>query len=410
MTERLYYADPYLATFRARVLAAEPSGDRLAVVLDRSAFYPTGGGQPHDTGTLAGQPVVDVVEREADGAVVHLLPCGNVQPSDEVEGNVEWSRRFDHMQQHTGQHILSQAFAQLYDADTVGFHLSQTYSTIDLNRSTLSEADVARAEELANQIVFDDREVSWQFVTADEAAPLPLRKPPAMREDIRVVQIEGFDWSACGGTHVARTGAVGLIKVVRTERRGQELRLTFLCGGRALADYDRLNRLADDLARRLTVGVNDLAETLERLQAEARQERKERERLQEELLDHEVAALAAEAQVVGSLRVVVRTFAGRDPQAVRRLAARIAGRPGHMALLGCLPGAESQDGKPAKARLLFARAADLPHDMRALLQHTCRLVGGGGGGSPDLVQGGGCDPARVDEALQYALAQVTDIK
>lgn len=410
MTERLYYADPYLTAFRARVVTAERSGDHQAITLDRSAFYPTGGGQPHDTGTLAGLPVVEALERESDGEVVHHVPAEGALPPGEVEGTINWSRRFDHMQQHTGQHILSQAFVQIYDVDTVGFHLSQTYSTIDLNGSTLSEADVAGGEALANQIVFENRPVSWQFVTADEAGRLPLRKPPAVREGIRVVQIEGFDWSACGGTHVARTGAVGLIKVVRLERRGQELRLTFQCGGRALAHYDKVNRLTDDLARRLTVGVDELPETLERLQSEARQERKERERLQEELLDYEVAALAAEARSVGSLRVVVRTFAGRDPQAVRRLAARLAGRPGHIALLGSLPGAEPPGGKPARAHLLFARAADLPQDMRTLLQQTCRLVGGGGGGSPDLVQGGGCDPARVDAALQYALEEISKVK
>lgn len=407
MTERLYYADPYLTAFRARVLEAELSEGRLAVVLDRSAFYPTSGGQPHDTGTLAGESVVEVRERESDGAVVHCLPDGSALPSGEVEGQIDWSRRFDHMQQHTGQHILSQAFVQLYDADTTGFHLSQTYSTIDLNRNTLSEDDISRGEALANQIVFEDRPVTWQFVTPDEVRRLPLRKPPAMREDIRVVQIEGFDWSACGGTHVARTGSVGLIKVVQTERRGQELRLTFLCGGRALSHYDRLNHLTDKLARRLTVGVEDLPEAVERLQADARQEHKERERLEEALLDYEAAALAAAAQTVGSLRVVVRSFTGRDPQAVRRLAGRIASRPGHIALLGTRPSAELVGGKPGKAHLIFARATDLPHDLRPLLQGVCRQVGGGGGGSPDMVQGGGCDPARLEEGLQAALGEIS---
>jgi alanyl-tRNA synthetase len=410
MTERLYYADPYCTTFRAHVLETRPSGDHIAVVLDRSAFYPTGGGQPHDTGTLAGHPVAEVLERESDGAVVHLLPDGATLPPGEIEATVDCPRRFDHMQQHTGQHILSQAFVQLFDADTVGFHLSQTYSTLDLNRSTLTADDITSGEVLANQIVFEDRPVSWRFVTAGEAGRLPLRKPPAVLDNIRIVQVEGFDWSACGGTHVARTGAVGLVKVVRLERRGPELRLTFLCGGRALAHYDGLNRLTDDLARRLTVAVEELPETLERLQNEARLERKERERLQEALLDYEVTALVTGAQPVGAAHVVVHTFSGRNPQEVRRLASRIASQAGHLALLGVLPGAVAEGAKLGKAHLLFARAADLPHDMRTLLQQTCRLVGGGGGGSADLVQGGGCDPARLDEALQYALAQVSNVK
>ena len=442
MTERLYYRDTACAAFHAHVIETYPSGDRLAVVLERTAFYPAGGGQPHDTGTIAGFPVLEVVEREPDQAVVHLLPPESVLPAGEVEARIDWARRFDHMQQHTGQHILSQAFAQLYDADTVGFHMSQAYSTIDLKRplappaeapsrstavrseaantgdtpSPLGEDEIARGESLANQVVFEDRPVDCSFVTAEEARRLPLRKPPAVQGPIRIVQVEGFDWSACGGTHVARTGAVGIIKVVRVERRGPETRLTFLCGGHALAHYAALNTLTGDLARRLTVAVEDLPATAERMQNEARTERRERERLQEALVDFEAAALAAEHQRVGQAAVVAHVFVGRAPQEVRRLASRIVSRPGTVALLGILPpvdnmglaSAAGQEGvKEGKAHLLFARSADLPHDMRSLLQHTCRLVGGGGGGSPEMVQGGGCDPARLGEAIEYARSLLT---
>jgi alanyl-tRNA synthetase len=462
VTERIYYQDTTCVAFHAHVVETYPSGDRLAVVLERTAFYPAGGGQPCDTGTIAGYPVLEVFERETDQAVVHLLPPESVLPPGEVESRIDWARRFDHMQQHTGQHILSQAFAQLYDADTVGFHMSQTYSTIDLNRplvapppedrglsnpgdchSPLGEDEVARGESLANQVVFEDRPVDWSFVTAEEARRLPLRKPPAVQGPIRIVQVEGFDWSACGGTHVARTGAVGIIKVVRVERRGPETRLTFLCGGRALAHYAALNTLTGDLARRLTVAVEEIPATVERMQNEARSERRERERLQEALADFEAAALAAEHQRVGQAAVVTHVFVGRAPQEVRRVASRIVSRPGTVVLLGILPpvdnrglappvddrglpppcddrglpppcdnrglppGAEQEGAKGGKAHLLFARSADLPHDMRSLLQQICRLVGGGGGGSPEMVQGGGCDPARLDEAIDYARSLLT---
>jgi len=393
MTERLYHSDPYCTTFDAQVIEKHPYNNRLALVLDRTAFCPTGGGQPHDTGTLNGVQVIEVVERERDGTLVHLLPPESQLPDDEVRGEIDWSRRFDHMQQHTGQHVLSQAFVQTADTDTVGFHMSRGYSTIDLNRETLSDEDVTRAESLANQIVFDDRPVGSNFVTPEEARKLPLRKPPALKDSIRIVQVEGFDWSACGGTHLARTGAVGIIKVVRSERRRPQTRLTFLCGRRALAHYAALNRMTTDMGRQLTVAVEDLPATIERLRNEAHSNRKEKEHLHQSLLDHEAAALATGGQSVGSVCFVCQVFEERTIEDVRQLASRIASQPGHIALLGL---------KGKKGEIVFACAPELDYDMRRLLQETCRLVGGGGGGSPDMAQGGGCDPARLDEALRHA--------
>ena len=392
MTERLYYTDAYCVRFEARVAAVERLGDRLAVVLERTAFYPTGGGQPHDTGSLAGWPVVEVIERETDGAVLHLLPAEAVIQDDQVIGEVDWPRRFEHMQQHTGQHILSQALVQVANADTVGFHMSGAYSTIDLNSNALSQADIAQAEALANQIVFEDRPVLAHLVSAGEAAKLPLRKPPAVQGAIRIVQIEGFDWSACGGTHVARSGAVGIIKVVRQERRGAETRLTFLCGRRALEHYHTLLTLTGELARSLSVGVEELPRTCERMQAELRTAHKETEFLRQSLLDHEADGLAARGQLIGRLRVVSHIFEGRSIDEARQLASRIAARPDHVALLGI---------RDAKAAFIFACAPGLGCDMRALLGQVCQTVGGRGGGAATLAQGGG-DPARLEEALRLA--------
>jgi alanyl-tRNA synthetase len=398
MTERLYYSDSYCTTFSARVSECLVINRSKAVALDRTAFYPTSGGQPHDMGTLNGIPVVDVIEREEDGTVIHVLSSSVksedvLRPDDQVQGVIDWPRRFDYMQQHTGQHVLSQAFVQTVDADTVGFHLSDDYSTIDLNCDTLTDEDASRAEALANRIVFDDRPVAAQFVEPEEVAALPLRKAPPAKNAIRIVQVEGFDWSACGGTHVARTGEIGLIKVVRIERRGTEIRVTFLCGQRALTHYHMLNTLTRDLALHLTVGVEELPHAIERLQTEARTARKERDRLHELLLDHEAVALIASAQVIGPVSVVREVFKTREVEEVRRLATRIASQPGHVALLAV---------EGAKAQLIFARSTDLTYDMRPLLQGACRLVGGGGGGGPDLAQGGGPHADRIDEALQHA--------
>lgn len=403
MTERLYYPDSYLTTFDAQVVERLALNDSQAVVLDRSAFYPTGGGQPHDTGTLNGMSVVDVVEREEDQAPLHILasaikPESGLGTGEQVQGVIDWPRRFDHMQQHSGQHLLSQAFVQIAKADTVGFHLSLEYSTIDLNHNAMSDVDIADAEALANQIIFEDRSIIARFVEPGEAAALPLRKAPPTKDWVRIVKVDGFDWSACGGTHVARTGEIGLIKVVRSERRGAETRITFLCGQRALAHYHMLNSLTRDLATRLTVGVEELPEAIERLQTEGRAARKERDRLCQLLLDHEAVALTSSAQVIGPASLVLKTFEAREVGEVRQLATRIASQPGHVALLGV---------RGAKAQLIFARSEDLSYDMRPLLQAACRMVGGGGGGGPDLAQGGGPHTDHLDGALQYALDLLT---
>jgi alanyl-tRNA synthetase len=397
MTERLYYYDSYRTTFDARVVENFILDGAPAVVLDSTAFYPTSGGQPHDAGTLNGIPVRDVIEREEDHAVVHLLLQARgespLHPGDSVQGIIDWGRRFDHMQQHSGQHVLSQAFVQTIHADTVGFHLSSEYSTIDLNRDTLNEREITQAEDLANQIVFEDRPVVARFVEPGEASRLPLRKAAPAIESIRIVQVEGFDWSACGGTHVARTGQIGVIKIVRSERRGAETRITFLCGYRALNHYHRLNSLAHALALHLSVGIEELSPAIERLQVEARSARKERDQLRQVLLENEAQALAGRGQKMGSIQCVSQVFEERDIQEVRQLAASIIERPGRVALLGV---------KGTKAQLVFARSADVTHDMRPLLRDACRLVGGGGGGSPDLAQGGGPQANRVEDALQHA--------
>ncbi len=397
MTERLYYSDSYLTVFDARVVEIATLNGSPAVRLDRTAFYPTGGGQPHDTGALNGIRVIDVIEREEDETPLHVLEdtqaAHELQPVDPVKGMVDWSRRFDHMQQHTGQHVLSQAFVKTCDADTVGFHLSRDYSTIDLNSNSLSDDDIARAETMANQIVFDDRGVVARFMEPAQVNTLPLRKTPPAKALIRVVNVDGFDWSACGGTHVARTGEIGIIKVVRSERRGPETRVTFLCGHRALSHYHMLNTLTRELALNLSVGVDELAQVIERLQGEVRAARKERDQLREALLDYEAKALASAGLKIGAARLVQGLFDDRDVQEVRQLAARMTAQPGQVALLGV---------KGTKAQLIFARSADLSYDMRPLLQAACRLVGGGGGGSPDLAQGGGPQANHVEEALQHA--------
>ena len=245
-TDRLYYADSYTRAFSARVVERVTVEARPAVVLDQTYFYPASGGQPCDTGRINGIPVVAVVIRDSDGALLHLLEAES--PGEQAQGEVDWPRRFDHMQQHTGQHVLSQVFIRIAEAETVSFHLGADNVTIDLVASQLSPADLARAEDLANEIVQRHLEIRAWFPADDELNRLPLRREPRAQGPVRVVAIGNFDFTACGGTHVARTGEIGLIKILGAAKAGKDTRIEFLCGERARRDYHRKNALAAQLA------------------------------------------------------------------------------------------------------------------------------------------------------------------
>jgi alanyl-tRNA synthetase len=397
MTERLYYLDPYRLEFEARVVEWTSVGAEPVVVLDRTCFYPTSGGQPHDEGTLNGLPVINVWERE-DKAIVHVLAAE--LEGDLVHGVIDWERRFDHMQQHTGQHILSQAFLETLKAETVGFHLGEEASTIDVDQAPLAVAQLDRVEDLANGIVFADRPVKTYSIAETELASLPLRKLPTVEMPVRIVEVEGFDYSPCGGTHCQRTGEVGLIKITRVERRGQDTRIEFLCGGRALVDYRSKNRTVNELANRFTVGVWELSEAVDRLAEELKSSRRELNAAKNQLLDQEVARLRAEAEQRGDVRVVRKVFTDREGGEVKRLAQRLIESEGIVALLG-LAG--------EKAQLVFACSADLPYDMNDLLKKVCQVVGGGGGGQRHFAQGGGSDGSKVGEALEIAHAALINL-
>jgi alanyl-tRNA synthetase len=392
LSQRLYYDDPFRTEFAAQVVERLTIGQRPAVVLDQTCFYPESGGQPGDHGSLNGVAVLDTQERERDGAVVHVL-AGQLD-GDTVRGRVDWSRRLDLMQQHTGQHILSQAFQSLLGAETVGFHLGEEVVTIDLTLTGLSAEQASQVEDAANQIIYQDRPVVCRFVATEEISRLPLRKPPKVVGEVRIVEVQDFDWSPCGGTHVRAAGQVGAIVLRKWERRGATMRVDFLCGQRALADYRWKNATVNRLAAGLSVKDRDLAETVERLAAEATEDRRQLSLARETLLDVEAAELAHSAS--GSPSVVVRAWNDRPVEEVRRLAQHTAQRPGLVALLGVATG--------DRAHLVFARSADQSSDMNALLKAVCPLVGGRGGGTPALAQGGG----PLVDALQAALRTASD--
>ncbi len=394
ITRRLY-GDPYLRTFSATVRERREVDGRPAVVLDATAFYPTGGGQPHDTGTLNGIPVLEVRVAD-DGAVLHLL--AGPLAADRVEGVVDWDRRFDHMQQHTGQHILSQAFLRICDAETVGFHLGREETTIDLDRSPPSPEAVAAAERLANRVVMEARPVTARFVDKAGLASIPLRKMPTVSGAIRIVEVDGFDFSPCGGTHVRNSGEVGPIKVTRVERRKKLARVHFLCGWRALADYARKQDVVQSLTARLTTGEDDLLAAVERLEAEVKRLQKSLTGVRSELLKYQVADWLANAERVGDVRVVRMAFDECDAGVLREAAHQMIAIPGVVALLAA---------RRPRVQFVFARADDVKADMGSAMRSACAAVGGRGGGRPQFAQGGAPSGADVERALEVAWQQVT---
>ncbi|MCG2768744.1 MAG: DHHA1 domain-containing protein [Anaerolineae bacterium] len=395
MTVHLYHSDAYLCTFDAHVVRCWSLEDRNAVVLDQTAFYPTSGGQPHDIGTINEMSVVDVYEENGD--IVHLI-TGNL-PLGSVRGQIDWQRRLDHMQQHTGQHILSQAFLAETGAQTLSFHLGKDTSTIDLNTDHLSSEQMTRVEDRANTIVLQNRPVIIRSLTQEEVPTAGLRKPPSVKGTVRVVAVEDFDLSACGGTHLKSTGETGMIFVRRWERQHKKIRVEFLCGWRALRDHRQKNNAILHLAQSFSIGEWELLEAVERLQAEVQSCHRSLKTLREQALDHEARSLLSEAHPQDHWKIVVKAFEGRDPQEVRILALRLVHEEGVVALLGAVND---------MGRLFFARSSDLPMDMGELLRETCEAIGsGGGGGRANLAQGGGLPSQEVYGALALALQKLT---
>ncbi|MEK6321841.1 MAG: DHHA1 domain-containing protein [Acidobacteriota bacterium] len=393
-TEKQYFQDSSLLEFSATVIDVKPSARGDCVVLDQTAFYPTGGGQPNDTGELGGANVVDVFEDDAN-IIYHVVqPAGSLDPGQGVTGIIDRARRLDHLQQHSGQHVLSQAFVQTCGAETRSFHLGSQSSTIDIELRSPADDLMRGAEDLANAIVFEDRPMRVHLVNEEEAARLPLRKESAVRGNIRVIEIENFDWSPCGGTHAARTGQIGLIAIRSYERARKMTRVEFVCGGRALADYRLANKTALAVARLFSSDRDRSPELVAAAMQENKALKKRMRDLLELAMNAEASEMLASAPTSQSFKIVQAVFGGRDLEEVRMLASKITQREPSVALL-----ATKEAGA---ARLVFARSASLAQNMSQLLTEACETLGGRGGGKPDLAQGGGPNVERLEGAIGAA--------
>ena len=383
MTDRLYYDNAYLTEFDATVLACRANGAQYDVLLDRSAFYPTSGGQPYDTGVLGGARVTDV--NVEDGDVWHTVDAP-LAVGATVHGVIDWPRRFDHMQQHAGDHMIASALHRHMGGVTIGLHISGDVSTIDVAMpegvTRISEEDIRRMEADVNERIQRDVPIRCWFPEAAELGSLPLRKEPTVSEHVRIVAIGEDEMVACGGTHPATAGQLGLVKILFVAPARGKMRVTFLAGQRALMDYERVSGAAHQAAAQLSTGVENLPSAVASLQEKLRAAEFELVRMKKEQLLHRGEGFLREAEVLpGGERLIAR-FVDADAGGLRDLASRLIENPGVIALLGAMNGDQ--------AVYVFGRAADVDRNMGNLLRDSAKSLGGKGGGRPDFAQGGGC--------------------
>ncbi|HQI16852.1 MAG TPA: DHHA1 domain-containing protein [Bacillota bacterium] len=388
-TERLYNDDPYLTEFRAEVIETLPYGDKYGIVLDRTAFYPVGGGQPWDTGYLNDEKVSEVIEK--DGKLLHIVD--NKLLSAEVKGSVNWARRFDFMQQHTGQHILSACFEKLLNGSTDSFHMGKDIVSIEINIDSFSIDDAERIENMANDIIYYNLPVIIRVVNGEELNSLPLRKMPKVTENIRIVEVKEIDYSPCGGTHVRTTGEVGMIKIKSWEKCKGGIRFTFVCGNRALKDYGMYNSIIRTLCEKLSVRDSEIIEAIDKLLLDLRNTEKQLSASTQELMRVEAENIIRECPVVSGIRLISKVFDNRSINDVKLLAQYLTKAPGTVALLAC---------KNENAQVIFSRSEDVNMDMNTLFKAVLPIIDGKGGGNSKTAQGGGSKAEGLEEFMNNA--------
>ena len=391
-TERLYYDDAFLCEFDAAVIACEPAGNRWHLRLDRTAFYPTSGGQPFDKGKLNDVAVVEVSDEQGD-EIVHVVERPIV--STEVHGVIDWQRRFDHMQQHTAQHMLSAAFIELFGFPTVSFHLGRDISTIDLATPSVVARHLEEAERRVDEIIFEDREITVRYGTTEELAQQGIRKKVEREGMLRVIDIEGFDRQPCGGTHLSRTGQAGMLLIRKCERQKQNWRVEFTAGFRSLgaarSDLAVLRRAAEQTG----CGMAELAQMVGKMQDERRASQHEAKKLTERLAELEASELLsskAESSADGTCKIVSAVFEDAPASYLAMLAAKLVRNSSARTVLA---------SRSAKA-IVLAQSAGLPGDLGASLRELLAKVGGKGGGSKVFAQGSIGDAAVLDGIVREA--------
>ncbi|MCP2519472.1 DHHA1 domain-containing protein [Candidatus Aminicenantes bacterium AC-335-K20] len=386
MNGRLYLEDPYKIEFEAEILEKINIKNKLGIVLDQTCFYPESGGQPSDRGEINGKKVIKVLE--LNDKVVHLIEEDISEKK--VRGIIDWNIRFDHMQQHTGQHILSQSFIKILGAETLSFHIGEFESTIDVNLKSIDGEDIERVELLANEIIYQNRDVKSYFIRRDEVEKYKLRKAPPNKDRIRIVEIEDFDFSACGGTHCKKTGEVGIIKVKKWEKMKGNFRIYFVCGKRALKDYSEKNRIINKLISEFSVNEKEIIKSVERLRTECKDYRKRLSKLQEKLVFYEAEEIIQSSKE----KIIKKVFKEREVNEIKYLALKIIKRGDFAVIFGLEKG--------QRVHLFMGRSEKISVDLRKIVERIAPLIEGRGGGRPDYIEIGGERKENLEKAIDEA--------
>lgn len=390
MTRRLYQTDTYATDFESVVADVRPVEGGWAIALEATLFYPGSGGQPCDSGWIEDVRVEQAIDTEEILHIAKAKPAFGV--GARVRGRIDWPRRFLNMQQHTGQHILSQAFLKTLGANTVSSKLGLEHSTIDVGALGLGWDDMERVERAANSVIYENCPVRIYEARPDQLKGIRVKKEPA-GDLVRIVEVSDFDISPCGGTHCRQAGEVGIIKIIRWEKVRETTRVEFLCGRLAEADYFWKSRAIVDLAQAFTTKDAGVPEMVRELDGANRALRKEAGNLRSRLMEYEIRDLEGRVEPVGGFALIVALFDDKAPAELREMAARLTAPGGRVALLG---------SRGERLHLVFARSPDVPADMRRLMAAATAMVDGKGGGKPEVCEGGGKNLERAGEALRTA--------
>ena len=389
MTNKLYYEHPNIQSFNAKVIERQHD----YVVLTETAFYPTGGGQPHDLGFLNGVEVTNV--EIIEGEIRHFLNNPLPENTTEVHGKIDWKRRFDHMQQHAGQHILSAAFEKLFGFQTISFHLGKDTVTIDLNIPAVTEAQLEEVEHLANQIILENWPIETKWVTEEELSNYNLRKATSLKENIRLVIIPDYDYNACGGTHPESTGQVRAIKILQSEKQKKFVRVEFICGERILLHLHRKHQILVSLVSTLSTPEDKIMNATKHLLAQNATLEKQLSDLSNSLLTYE----AKELRVNTEGTTITRVLENRSMQELQKLAKLVIQETPQSI---CILVSNNED----KLQVVAAKGSDVKQSMKELIADILPNINGKGGGNEQMAQGGGLKILTSEQLIEKAKSYI----
>ncbi|MGD6991658.1 alanyl-tRNA editing protein [Sutcliffiella horikoshii] len=390
--EKLFYQDPYIQTFTTRLInQAQVETGRWYVILEQTAFYPEGGGQPYDTGTLNEHKVLEV--QEINGEIRHYLEQPLPESIKVVKGTIDWERRYDHMQQHAGQHLLSAAFEELFSYKTKSFHLGKDVSTIDLDTTGLTEQEFLEAETLVNKIILENRKIEAKWVTKEELSDYPLRKELSVSENIRLVIIPDFDYNGCGGTHPHSTGGVASLKILSLEKQKNMIRVSFVAGNRVLKQLHEKQQVLSELSSLLNAPQNGMSDAVTRMLGQSKEQAKELKDMKEKLLEYEVAALVSESELVSGRSIIKSVLQNREMAELQSMARKLVSTREDLNVFLI---AENT----GKLQFVGARGSETDLDLKFIAKEVFAFINGKGGGREDFVQGGGETTLTGEEVIE----------